>query len=125
MSERIDCFEVTTNEHGERASYAKYSFQSGELVYTIRGEASEIRTRDTIEIGPGQHVLDYYALYLNHSFTPNLRVSGREIVALVEITVGDELTFNYLESESEIAAPFVCHNSGRSVSSDTCEASKC
>jgi len=35
--------------------------------------------------------------------------------------VGEELTFNYLETESEIAAPFVCHDTGRPVDSNTCD----
>ena len=120
MSDRIDCFRVRENEHGERATYARFAFALGELVYTVRGEASATRTRESIEVGPGQHVEDAYALYLNHSFTPNLRLEERRMYALENIAEGEELTFNYLETESEIASPFVCHDTGRTVDSEAC-----
>ena len=121
MSDCSDCFRVGENAHGERATYARFAFSSGELVYTVRGKAAPERTRDSIEVGPGQHVEDPYALYLNHSFTPNLRLEKRHMFALQSITVGEELTFNYLETESEIASPFVCHDTGRAVDSSTCK----
>lgn len=121
MSDRSDCFRMGENAHGERATYALFAFACGELVYTVRGEPSPDRTRDSIEVGPDQHVEDAYALYLNHSFTPNLRLEERRMFALRDITVGEELTFNYLETESEIAAPFVCHDTGRPVDSNTCD----
>ncbi|MEC9054658.1 MAG: SET domain-containing protein-lysine N-methyltransferase [Verrucomicrobiota bacterium] len=120
MSDRSDCFRVSENEHGERATYARFAFGPGELVYTVQGEASTTRTRESIEVGKGQHVEDAYALYLNHSFAPNLRLEGRRMYALDNIAEGEELTFNYLETESEIASPFVCHDTGRTVDSGAC-----
>jgi hypothetical protein len=122
MTDRSDCFQVDKNEHGERATYARFSFASGELVYTVRGEATAERCRSSIEIAPGEHVVDPYAQYVNHSFAPNLRLEGRQMFALRDIAIGDELTFNYLETESEIAAPFVCHDTGKPVDSDACDA---
>ena len=115
--DRSDPFLVKPNRHGERATYARHPFRAGEVVYRVRGDAKPERTRESIEVGPGEHVEDGYALYINHSFTPNLRVEGRALVAVAEIAEGDELTFNYLESESEIAAPFVCHETGKPVNS--------
>ncbi|HJM62232.1 MAG: SET domain-containing protein [Roseibacillus sp.] len=120
MNDRSDCFQVGENAHSERATYARFAFASGELVYTVRGEATPKRTRDSIEVGPDQHVNDAYALYLNHSFTPNLRLEERRMFALRDITVGEELTFNYLDTESGIASPFVCHDTGRPVDSKAC-----
>ena len=121
MSDRLtDCFLVKPNEHGEKATYAKHAHQPGDLVYLVRGEVQGERTRMTIEIGPGAHVYDAYAECINHSFTPNLEVRGREMIAIVEIAAGDELTFDYLKNESEIASPFVCHETGKPVDSDGC-----
>ncbi len=120
MSDRSDCFRAGENAHGERAIYARFAFSPGELVYTVRGKATPERTRDSIEVGPSQHVEDPYALYLNHSFSPNLRLEERHMFALRSITEGEELTFNYLETESEIASPFVCHDTGRTVASNAC-----
>ena len=121
MSDRLtDCFLVKSNEHGEKATYAKHAHRVGDLVYLVRGKAQRERTRMTIEVGPGEHVYDAYAEFINHSFTPNLEVRGREMVAIVEIASGDELTFDYLKNESEIAAPFVCHETGQAVDSQGC-----
>lgn len=116
----IDCFLVKANAHGEKATHAKQAHQIGDLVYLVRGEAQDTRTRETIEIAPGQHVYDPYAEFINHSFSPNLEVRGREMIAIVEIAVGDELTFDYLKNESSISAPFVCHETGRPVDSEAC-----
>ena len=115
MSDRTDCFDVRENEHGERSTFARFAFEVGELVYTVRGDAQNERTRESIEVGPGQHVEDAYALYLNHSFSPNLEVRGRAMVALKAIAVGDELTFDYLANESAISSPFTCYDTGRRV----------
>ena len=119
-ADRRDCFRVDVNVHGEKATYARHSFRVGEILYVVQGDPRATRTRDSIEVGPGQHVEDEYALFINHSFTPNLRVRGRELVAIAEIQEGDEITFNYLESESEIAAPFTCHETGQAVHSEHC-----
>ena len=119
-TDRTDCFRISENGHGERATYARFAFSSGELVYRVRGEAGDQRTRESIQVAPGQHVEDAYAVCLNHSFTPNLRLDGRLFLALHDIREGDELTFNYLETESEISAPFICHETGRPVNSHGC-----
>lgn len=118
MTDCSDCFQVDKNGHGEGATYSRFSFASGELVYTVRGEATPERTRHTIEVAPGEHVYDAYARFINHSFTPNLRLEGRDMFALQDIAIGVELTFNYLDTESEISAPFVCHDTGKPVDSD-------
>ena len=119
-SHLTDCFVVKSNEHGEKGTHAKHAYQVGDLVYVVRGEAGPERTRKTIEIAPDEHVFDAYAEFINHSFTPNLEVRGREMIAIAEIAVGDELTFDYLKNESSIAAPFDCHETGRPVDSQGC-----
>ena len=97
--------------------FARFAFECGEVLYTLKGEATGRRTRDSIEIGPGEHVEEPSSLFINHSFSPNMEVRGREFVALGNIVPGDEVTFNYLASESEISSPFVCHDTGRPVES--------
>ena len=79
---------------------------------------------DTIEISENEHLDDSYARCINHSSSPNLEVHGRKLVALRDIATGDEVTFNYLENESEIASPFVCHETGDHVNSDRCLAGR-
>ena len=118
VNDRRDCFQVSKNEYGEHSTYSRFSYSKDELIYTVRGEPSTTRSRESIEIGLGQHVEDPYAMYLNHSFQPNLYLKGRHIFAIRNILVGEELTFNYLNTETEIASPFTCHATGRRVSSD-------
>ena len=115
--DRSDCFRIDENQHGEKATYSRFAFSRGEPVYTVRGEPSGTRTRESIEIALNQHVVDYYAVYLNHSFSPNLCLKGRQFFAVREIEPGEELTFNYLETESAIASPFTCYATGRNVNS--------
>ena len=95
MSDRSDCFRKSENEHGENAIYSRFAFSKGELVYVVRGEPSATRTRESIEIAPEQHVVDDYAVCLNHSFSPNLYLQGRQFFALREIEKGEELTYDY------------------------------
>ena len=120
LADLTDCFHVQTNAHGEKGTYAKYSYRPGGLVYRVRGEAQRERTRRTIEVGADQHVCDPHAEFINHSFTPNLELRGREMLALTEIAPGDELTFDYLQNESAIAEPFESHDTGQRVDSDGC-----
>ncbi|NNC86935.1 MAG: SET domain-containing protein [Akkermansiaceae bacterium] len=115
-----DCFKVALNRHGEQATYARVACPSGMVIYTLRGEATGTRSRESIQVGPGRHVVDGYAQFINHSFSPNLAVRGRDLVAIRDIIPGEEVTFNYLESESEISCPFVCHDTGQPVDSGAC-----
>ena len=118
VNDRSDCFRKSENEHGENATYSRFAFSQGELVYVVSGEPSAIRSRESIEIAPQQHVVDEYAVCLNHSFSPNLYLQGRQFFALREIKAGEELTFNYLDTETEIASPFTCFSTGQSVNSE-------
>lgn len=118
VNDRSDCFRKSENEHGENATYSRFAFSRGELVYVVCGKPSATRTRESIEIAPEQHVVDDYAVCLNHSFSPNLYLQGRQFFALREIKVGEELTFNYLDTETEIASPFTCFSTGQSVNSE-------
>lgn len=49
--------------------------------------------------------------YINHSCNPSsyVDVKNKKIIAKKEITVNEEITFNYLETEREIVAPFDCN----------------
>jgi hypothetical protein len=118
VSDRSDCFRKSENEHGENAIYSRFAFSEGDLIYVVQGEPSATRTRESIEIAPEQHVVDDYAVCLNHSFSPNLYLQGRQFFALREIEKGEELTFNYLATETEIASPFTCYATGKSVNSE-------
>ena len=66
----------------------------------------------TIQIGAHTHLLPDGQLwrYLNHSCAPNCRIDFRTwtVVTTRAITCNEELTFNYLTTEWDMAAPFMC-----------------
>ena len=43
---------------------------------------------------------------MNHSFDPSCKIDGKNVVAVKNILIGDELCFNYNESETHMACPF-------------------
>lgn len=57
------------------------------------------------------YVYDSLGRYINHSCNPSsyVDVKNKKIIAKKEITVNEEITFNYLETEREIVAPFDCN----------------
>ena len=52
------------------------------------------------------HIVDKYGSFINHSFQPNVSIQGNLIIAIKNINIQDEITFNYNESEINMACPF-------------------
>ena len=74
------------------------------------GEITETRNFRTIELGEGVHEDHPYLRYVNHSCDPNSFIDKKDRVlrALRPIRPSEEITFDYLVNESEIASPFQC-----------------
>ena len=62
-----------------------------------------------------QYFDDYLWPFLNHGFTPNSMMVGRQLVATTDIEAGTEITFNYNANEWDMATPFRCNQTGRMV----------
>ena len=66
----------------------------------------------TIQIDIGKHILlqPDYLQYTNHSCEPNVffDTTGMKLVALRDISIGEELTFFYPSTEWDMAQPFHC-----------------
>ena len=83
----------------------------GEVVVDL--STAEVRDQPdylTIDL-LSKHVAHPLGRYINHSCAPNacISVSAEAVIATAQINAGDEITFNYLESEREIVAPFDCN----------------
>ena len=65
-------------------------------------------TRTSIHIGNGRHVEDAIGIYINHSCTPSCKIVGSSVIAIDKLKKGDEITFNYNESELVVSSPFRC-----------------
>ncbi len=106
---------------GYKGVYARQQIQAGAIIFVLSGTISTYPTKYTIELGWHRHLSiprmrrgaddsDYGWKFLNHSCEPNgyLDVDDLSFRALQDIEAGAEITFNYLITESEMAAPFEC-----------------
>jgi hypothetical protein len=96
--------------NGEKGLFSTKNFKKDQVVYVLSGEIFDNPTRESIHIGNNKHIHDKFGMYINHSFTPNIRVNGNELVALCDIFVNDELVFNYNDTEINMANPFYVNN---------------
>ena len=76
---------------------------------------SQLPTRTSIHVGNSVHVEDPVGIYINHSCNPTCKVVGAQVISIVSLSKGDEVTFDYLQNEVSIAAPFVCGCCGKTI----------
>lgn len=86
--------------------FSTVNIKKDEVVFVLSGEILDHPVRESIHVGNGVHVVDSNGSFINHSFEPTIKICGYDVVANVDINVDDELTFNYNDSELEMACPF-------------------
>ena len=89
-----------------RGAFATQKFKTGETVRELSGRLYNNPTRTSIHIGNNMHVEDDLGRYINHSFEPNVKVEINKLIAIKDINIHDEITFNYNETEVNMAYPF-------------------
>ena len=112
--------EVRNNE-GFKGVFAKAAISQDSIIFRLKGTISKVPTKYTIQVGAREHLsfpairkanddIDYCWQYLNHCCEPNGYMNTTELTfrALRDIAAGEEITFNYLTTESEMAVPFNC-----------------
>ncbi len=99
---------------------AAAGFAAGTEILFVDGEVADRPDRYSVQIGTGEHVTAgrigesdgssgrHPWRFLNHSCRPNALLRGRRLVALRDIAVGDDVTFDYETNEYEMAEPFFC-----------------
>jgi hypothetical protein len=94
---------------GYSACYATEAFGAGAAVLALQGPLLQQPTRESIELGPGRHIVDPTGSFVNHHADPSTRVDQQRqcLVALRPVQTGDEITFDYNLNETSMAAPFV------------------
>ena len=106
--------EVKSNEQiGGLGLFATKQYPKGDIIFVLKGEETNYPTRESIYVGNNTHVLDQMGQFINHSFEPTTQIQGYNIVALVDVNINDEITFNYNENELIMACPFTVN--GQSV----------
>jgi hypothetical protein len=86
--------------------YATRTYKKNDTIHILEGKLSSSPSRNSIHIGYDMHVTDEYGSFINHSFEPNIRIDFNRLIAIRDINVYDEITFNYNDSELELAEPF-------------------
>lgn len=86
--------------------YATRTYAVGDIVLKLEGDLVLNPTRKSIHIGNGMHVIDKYGKYIKHSFKPNTRIESNNVIAIAVINPYDEITFNYNDTEINMAEPF-------------------
>jgi SET domain len=91
---------------------ARAPIARGEPLLAIDGPVGRRPSRYTLQVGPHAHVDPAGRLwgFVNHSCDPNCRIDFPHwsIVAARPIPAGEELSFNYLTTEWDMASPFAC-----------------
>ena len=109
------------DQGGFKGVYAKQAIKQDSIIFHLKGNISSRPSKYTIQLGSNQHLnfpanrgrnddVDYYWQYLNHCCDPNgyMKTRERTFRALRDIAQGEEISFNYLTTESEMAEPFNC-----------------
>ncbi len=81
--------------------------KKGNTIFSLEGSLHAKPTPQSVHIGEGVHIIDDCGTFLTHSFDPNCCISRFFVVALREIKPGDVLTYNFNETEINMAQPFV------------------
>ena len=83
--------------------------QKHEQQKEIKQIENESKKEQTDFIGQAvnnEHIYDEYGIFINHSFSPNIVIKNKNVVALYDIKADEEVAFNYNDSEPKMAAPF-------------------
>ena len=106
---------------GHKGLFARKDIIAGSVIFHLKGIISRRANKYSVQLGRDKHIdfppvrkpnddLDYAWQYVNHSCEPNGYVNAAEysFCALRNIRKGEEITFNYLTTEYELATPFQC-----------------
>lgn len=107
---------VGASRHG-KSTLCVTPIAAGETVFRITGRPVARQDRHTVQIGADQHLApegEPWA-FVNHGCEPNCVVvfetavaGSARMVARRPIAPGEEITFNYLTTEWDMASPFDC-----------------
>lgn len=86
--------------------FSTKEYKKNSIIYTLKGDILDSPTRESIHIGNNRHIIDEFGVFINHSFTPNIKIESFNLVALRDIKSDEELCFNYNDSELKMACPF-------------------
>ncbi len=98
----------------QKAFFAERTYQPGDIVADFSaGAILNEPTYLTVQVGIDRHIMlqPEHLQYINHSCAPNVffDTHAMKVVALKDISEGDEMTFFYPSTEWDMAQPFTCY----------------
>lgn len=99
--------------NNQKAFFAQIAYNPGDVVSEFFAGATLAEpTYLTVQVGIRKHILlqPEHLQYINHSCDPNVFFDTHtmKVIALRQISVGDEMTFFYPSTEWDMAQPFSC-----------------
>ena len=91
---------------GGEGLFSSKKYLINNVIYTLTGAFKDKPDKYTIEIGENKHIIDELGIYMNHSFEPSVKIQGLYVISLKNIEIGDEICFNYNNTETSMACPF-------------------
>ena len=103
-------------ENGIKSLVSKRSFAKGEQICFVEGEEIKNPNRYSVQVSASIHVnVKEPVMYINHKCDGNIELKERAFYALKKIQVGEEITFNYNDTERVLAEEFKCFRCGQLV----------
>jgi hypothetical protein len=93
---------------GQSGVFARKLFNSGETVLYLDGLILNRPTRTSIQVSEEKHIEDKIGAFINHNCNPTCKIEGYKVVAIDDIGIDDQITFDYSKNETIMASPFVC-----------------
>jgi len=104
--------------NNSRALVTFRHYQKGNTIRELKGKIRSTPTKTSIKIDEECHIEDEFGSFINHSCRPSVKISNGKIIAVRNIKVGEEITFNYLHNEDILSNPFTCFECGESVTGE-------
>lgn len=100
--------------NGQKSLYTNKIFNAGDVIASFSNENTlEEPNYLTVQLDDGVHILlePKYLQYINHSCQPNafFDIKTLQLIALTEISSGDELSYFYPSTEWNMQQPFDCN----------------
>ena len=105
---------LQNSSSGQKSLHATVSFSPGDVICKFgAGITQSFATYLTVQTGVDKHItlMPEFLQYINHSCEPNVffNTTTFELICLLPLQPGDELTFFYPSTEWDMAQPFVCN----------------
>ena len=84
-----------SSKYIKQGIFAQAYLLRGEKLHELRGETKYISSEFTVCIDSKLHIIDHFAINLNHSENPNTTITDNILFAIKDVPFGTELTIDW------------------------------